>query len=88
MSEQTHQSSPNPSSPDPQTSITPPANSGAPQQIPSSPPLPISSFTGQPYDPAWGIPLQKGAGNEQIIQQIMKPEIERKILPPENETKK
>jgi len=90
MSEQSQPSSPQPqSTPDPQTPVTPPANPGGePQQVVPSPSLPISPFTGEPYDPAWGVPLQKGGGNEQTIQQIVKHEIERKVIQSDDEAKK
>jgi len=90
MSEQSQPSSPQPqSTPDPQTPVTPPANpGGVPQQAVPSPSLPISPFTGEPYDPSWGVPLQKGGGNEQTIQQIVKHEIERKVIQSDDEAKK
>lgn len=40
-------------------------------------PLPLSPYTGEPFDPEWGELLKKGRG-ESGIQQILKPDIERK----------
>lgn len=81
MSDQS-QSSPqqpqlSPTSPDPQVPAisTPPAQPGEEQQQA----LPISPLTGEPYDPQWGAIIQKGGGSSQrTIQQVTKPEIERK----------
>ncbi len=73
------QPQPSSTTPDPQmpaTSTPPPsAHSGGEQQQV----LPISPLTGEPYDPEWGAIIQKGGGSSQrTIQQVMKPEIERK----------
>lgn len=78
MSEQSQPLSPQPQSgSNPQVPATPPAAPViAPQQA-TKPSLPISPFTGQPYDPAWGIPLQKGGGNEQAIQHIAEHEFDK-----------
>ena len=83
---------PQPSSPQPQSSppapdsnapapsvpLSSPANPGGSQQPGATPPLPTSPLTGEPYDPEWGVMIQKGGGNQQTIQQVVKPEIERK----------
>ncbi len=81
MSNQPQPSSPQPqpSSPPPDPNApAPPANPGGSQQPGATPPLPISPLTGEPYDPELGVMLQKGSGNQQTIQQGVKPEIERK----------
>ncbi len=66
---------PNPQVPTTSTPPSPPANPGGGQQQA----LPISPLTGEPYDPEWGAIIQKGGGGSQrTIQQVMKPEIERK----------
>jgi hypothetical protein len=80
------QSNQSQSSQQPQTSSTTPE----PQVPATAPPpaqpegeqqqaLPISPLTGEPYDPEWGAVIQKGGDSSQrTIQQVMKPEIERK----------
>ncbi|HYU76864.1 MAG TPA: hypothetical protein VEL31_29705 [Ktedonobacteraceae bacterium] len=63
--------------PEPQipTTATPPEQHGGKQEQA----LPISPLTGEPYDPEWGAVIQKGGdSNQRTIQQITKPEIERK----------
>jgi len=68
---------PSSTTPDPQvpTTSTPPAQPGGEQQQA----LPISPLTGEPYDPGWGAIIQKGGDSSQrTIQQVTKPEIERK----------
>jgi len=78
MSDQSQPSSqqqPVSATPDPGASA-PPANP-VPQQA-ATPPLPISPLTGEPFDPEWGALIQKGGSNQGTIQQVMKPDIERK----------
>ncbi len=74
--------------PDPTAPAQQPANPGAVAQQAVPPPLPISPFTGEPYDPAWAVPLQKGGSSERTIQQIMRGEIERKASQSDGEAKK
>jgi len=80
MSNQPQPSSPapDPNAPAPPVPLSSPVNTGGPQQPGATPPLPISPLTGEPYDPELGIMLQKGSGNQQTIQRVVKPEIERK----------
>jgi hypothetical protein len=78
MSDQSHSSSqhqPGSATPDLGTPA-PPANP-VPQHA-ATPQLPISPLTGEPFDPEWGALIQKGGSNQGTIQQVMKPEIERK----------
>jgi len=84
---QTPATQPQPS-PNTQTPATPPTNPGEVPQQAVPPSLPISPFTGQPYDPAWGIPLQKGASSERELQQVIRAETERKASKPDGEAKK
>ena len=50
-----------------------PAHSGEIQQRITCP-LPISPFTGEPFDPKWGVLIREVDRDRQTIQQIMKPE--------------
>lgn len=72
--------------PDPNAPAQQPV-SGTPQQA-ISPALPISPYTGETFEPEWGVPLQKGASSEQGIQQIMRGDIERKVGKSDREAKK
>ena len=77
QSPSTHQPQPTSTTPEPQVpaTATPSEQPGGEQQQA----LPISPLTGEPYDPEWGAIIQKGGdSNQRTIQQITKPEIERK----------
>jgi hypothetical protein len=89
MSEQSKQPSSQPQpKPDTQSPVSPLVNPQSGLQQGVIPPLPISPFTGEPFDPAWGVPIQKGGDSERTIQQILKHEIERKAIQSDGEAKK
>lgn len=81
MSDQSQQSQPSLPTPDPHVPASVVPSSSLPagaQQQGDTHSLPISPFTGEPFDPAWGVAFQKGNSDQRTIQQVMKAEIERK----------
>lgn len=82
------QTTPAAPAPDPNAPAQQPANPGGTPQQAVSPALPISPYTGETFEPEWGVSLQKGASSEQGIQQIMRGDIERKVGQSGKEAKK
>ena len=80
LSQQQQLSTPMPDPHEPASSAptSSPTHSGEIQQG-ASHPLPISPFTGEPFNPEWGVIIREVDGDPRTIQQVMKPEVERKM---------